>query len=324
MAHALTQRADGKTEFAFLGDRKNIWHGLGQELQEGQTVDQWKEAAGMDWEVFSSKVMYQAGLETKTMDDKKVLFRSDSQDAMSVVGADYKVVQPAQVLEFFNDLTQVHGMKLSAAGTIFGGRRFWATAEIGENFETVKGDKIGGQLLLATSIDGTLSTIAKVVATRTVCANTLSVAIGETTKNIVKVSHRSTWDANQVKLDLGLISEGWSTFAANMKKLAEIELTDNFVNNYFTSKMYDKNKTAEDQSWGTIKTVNSLMSLYKGGLGAEFAPNTAYNVLNAVTEFTDHYGIRKVDAGRKFVESSFGKGDDLKTSVLDDMLALAA
>jgi hypothetical protein len=66
------------------------------------------------------------------------------------------------------------------------------------------------------------------------------------------------------------------------------------------------------------------MSLFKGGLGAEFAPNSAYNVLNAMTEFSDHYGIRKVDAGRKFMDNSFGSGDAMKSEVYADMLALAA
>lgn len=324
MAHELTQRSNGQYEFAFQGDRKAIWHGLGQQLDENQSIDQWKTAAGMDWEVFQSKVMYQAGLETLAMEDKKVLFRSDSSKALSVVGADYKIVQPGQVLDFFDDLTRLHGFKLSAAGTINEGRRFWATAEIGKDFETVSGDAIKGQLLLATSLDGSMATIAKVVSTRVVCSNTLSVAVGENTKNLVKVTHRSEWDATQVKLDLGLIQSGWATFSANMKKLAETKIDDTFVNDYLVSKFYDKNKTAEEQTWGTVKTVASLQSLFKGGKGAEFAPNTAYNLVNAVTEFQDHYGVRKVDAGRKFMDNSFGKGDDLKTQVYNDMLALMA
>lgn len=325
MAHALTFNSKTeKFEFAFSGSREQIWHSLGQAMSDDMTLDQWKTEAGMDWEVFSSKVMYQAGLETKTMDDKKVLFRSDSSEAMSVVGSDYKIVQPAQVIDFFSDLVGIHGLKLSAAGTIMGGRRFWATADLGNGFETVSGDTINGQLLLATSIDGTLATIAKVVSTRTVCQNTLTAAIGENSKNLVKVTHRSTWDATQVKLDMGLISDGWGKFADNMKKLATVEITDMDANAYFVNAVYDKNKTAEDQTWGAVKTVNSLMSLFKGGMGAEFAPNTAYNVLQAVTEFTDHYGVRKVDAGRKFMESSFGKGDEFKTKTYEDMMALCA
>lgn len=323
MAHMLTE-TNGKTEFAFLGDRKQVWHGLGQEMQEGQSLADWKREAGMEWEVFSSKVMYQAGLETKTYDDRKVLFRSDTSEAMSVVGSEYKIVQPAQVIDFFSDLVGLHGLKLSAAGTVVGGRRFWATADLGDGFETVPGDVIKGQLLLATSIDGTLATIAKVTSVRTVCQNTLTAAIGEASKNIVKTSHRTTWDASKVKLDMGLIAEGWATFTANMKKLAETKVTKMDANAYFVNRFYDKNKTAEDQTWGTIKTVAALNSLFAGGLGAEYAPESAYNVLQAVTEFTDHYGVRKVDAGRKFMDNSFGKGDDLKSEVLADMLALAA
>lgn len=328
MAHLITE-TNGKSEFAFANTdgnsgRESIWHKLGQELTNDASIADWKREAGMEWEAMESKVMYQAGLETKTMDDRKVLFRSDTKDALAVVDSDYKIVQPGQILEFFSDLVGVHGLKLSAAGTIMGGRRFWATADLGDGFETVPGDKITGQLLLATSLDGTLATVAKVCSTRTVCSNTLSVAIRENSKNLIKTSHRSIWDATQVKLDMGLIGEGWAKFAADMRKLASVSISDMDANAYFVSKFYDKNKTAEDQTWGAIKTVANLNSLFKGGLGAEYAPNSLYNVLQAVTENADHYGVRKVDAGRKFMDNSFGKGDDLKSEVLADMLALAA
>ena len=328
MAHLITE-TNGKSEFAFANTdgksgRQSIWHSLGQELTNDATIEQWKQEAGMNWEALESKVMYQAGMTTKTMDDKKVLFRSDTQDSLAVVGSEYKIVQPGQVLDFFSDLVGIHGLKLSAAGTIMGGRRFWATADLGNGFETVKGDVITGQLLLATSLDGSMSSIAKCVQTRTICANTMSVAIGENSKNLIKVSHRSTWDANQVKLDMGLISEGWGKFSDDMKKLANIEISDMEANSYFVNKLYDKNKSAEDQTWGTVKTVANLMSLFKGGMGAEFAPNSAYNILQAVTENADHFGVRKVDAGRKFMDNAFGKGDDFKTEVYADMMALAA
>lgn len=328
MAHEITF-TNGRAEFAFANTdgksgRESIWHKLGNELTNDASIDDWKREAGMEWEALESKVMYQAGMDTKTYDDRKVLFRSDTQEALAVVGSDYKIVQPGQVLEFFSDLVGVHGLKLSAAGTIFGGRRFWATADLGEGFETVSGDTITGQLLLATSLDGSMNSVAKVVQTRTICKNTMSVAIKENSKNLIKVSHRSTWDANQVKLDMGLISEGWAKFAADMKKLASVQISDMDANAYFVNKFYDPKKLAEDQTWGAIKTVANLNSLFKGGLGAEYAPNSLYNVLQAVTENTDHFGVRKVDAGRKFMDNSFGKGDDLKSEVYADMMALAA
>jgi phage/plasmid-like protein (TIGR03299 family) len=327
MAHNLTTRKDGKVEFAFAGGeegRKEIWHSLGQAMSDDMTLDQWKTGAGMEWEVFSSNVMFQAGMETKVMSDKKVLFRSDTQDSLAVVGSEYKIVQPSQVIEFFDDLATLHGFKLSAAGTIFGGRRFWATADIGKEFETVAGDKITGYLLLATSVDGTLATTAKFCQERVVCKNTMTVALGENSSNVIKTSHRSVWDAAQVKMDLGLVDASWSKFADNMKKLATTKMSDMEANAYFVNALYDKSKTAEDQTWGTVKTVASLMSLFKGGMGAEYAPNTAYNVLQAVTEYADHYGVRKVDAGRKFMDNAFGKGDSFKTKTYEDMLALAA
>ena len=54
MAHNLTQREDGTVEFAFTGPRSAIWHGLGNSLEEGASLEQWKKAAGMDWDLFEA------------------------------------------------------------------------------------------------------------------------------------------------------------------------------------------------------------------------------------------------------------------------------
>lgn len=325
MAHNIDMSND-RYNFAFADsiDRKEIWHGFGTQTTPGASLEDWKRDAGLDWEAFESPVIYQVGLEQKMVSDKKVLYRSDTKESLSVVGTGYKIVQPAEIVDFFDELMTLHGLKMSTMGSLDGGRRFWAMADLGKDFETVRGDKIRGNFFVATSMDGTLSTVAKTTSTRICCANTLTVALGENTKNIIKTSHRSVWDAKQVKIDLGLIDSGWSTFAENMKRLASVKMSDSDVDSYLANRFYDKTKNSDEQTWGAVKTVNGIKALFKAGIGAEYAPNTAYNLLNAVTEFTDHYGVRKVDAGRKFMENSLGKGDDLKSEVYNDMIELMA
>lgn len=46
MAHELTLNAlTGAAEMAYVGAKP--WHGLGQQLAAGATIEQWKAAAGM-------------------------------------------------------------------------------------------------------------------------------------------------------------------------------------------------------------------------------------------------------------------------------------
>lgn len=322
MSHSITQREDGTYEFAYAGEK--AWHGLGVELNPEASIDQWKKSAGMDWEAFESIVQYTTMSGLQTFPDKKVIFRSDTNIPLSVVGSDYKLVQPGQVLEFFDDLTRLNGFKLSAAGTLFGGKRFWATAEIGKNFQAVSGDTLNGQLLLVTSLDGTLSTQAKVVATRTVCNNTLSVALGESSKNVIKTTHRTDFDASKVKINLGLMDKSWDQFVQNTKKMYEVKVDDSFVENYFTNMFYDKSKTADDQSWGAVKKVGAMVALAKSGTGSDYTKGTAASIMNAVTEYYTHGGIRKQNNETMFWDNLTGSGDKVKSKVYQDMIAICA
>lgn len=63
-----------------------------------------------------------------TFPEQKVLYRSDSKEALSVVSQRYQVVQPREVLEFYRDLTSCSGYELETAGVLKGGRKLWALA----------------------------------------------------------------------------------------------------------------------------------------------------------------------------------------------------
>lgn len=322
MAHQLTIRKDGTAEMAFTGDRGAIWHGLGNQLDDGADIDTWKKQAGMDWEVFQSAVSYRSMDGEHVFPKKQVLFRSDNKTPLSIVSNDYKIVQPGEVLEFFRDLTQLHGMKLSTAGTLFEGKRFWALAEIGKSFEIAKGDEVNGYLLLVTSVDGTLATQARLTSTRVVCNNTLTVAIDGTAEKMVKVSHRQTWDPKAVKIDLDLVDHGWDKFRDSIEMLSEIRVSDDEVRSYFQKKFYMPEVPAEQQGWGATKRVNELMALYRNGTGSQYTEGTAWGIVNAATELFTHGSGRK-GGSQQFWDSYFGTGDRMKNEVFHDMLELA-
>lgn len=318
--HQITQREDKTYEFAYSG--KPGWHGLGQELEQGSTIEEWKKASGLDFEVFESLITYQSMTGEHTFPDRRALFRSDNKKALSIVSSDYHVVQPGEVLEFFRDVTTLHGFNLSAAGSLFDGKRFWATAEVGKDFKAVDGDNIDGYLLLVTSVDGTLATKAKFVAERTVCNNTLTIALGENSKYSVSKSHSSPWDPKEFKIDLGLIDSGWDKFKSNINLLTEAKITDQFAKKYFMDKFYDKEKLVQDQGIGSIKKVNTLMELYKNGAGAEYSYGTMYGLLNASTELFTHGTSKKREGSTQFWNSSFGDGDKTKTNIYNELIGL--
>ena len=82
------------------------WHGLGEQLPSKQPIEVWAQAAGMDWQIKESPVHFSIdNIHNASMfgsfEEQKVLYRSDTNTALSVVSNRYQVVQPMEVLEFY-------------------------------------------------------------------------------------------------------------------------------------------------------------------------------------------------------------------------------
>jgi phage/plasmid-like protein (TIGR03299 family) len=95
-----------------------------------------------------------------------------------VVSDGYRVVQPAEVMDFFRELVEIGGFELETAGALSDGRRVWALASVGDAAPVVSNDLVKPYLLLGTSYDGTMATVAKFTAIRVVCNNTITAAVG--------------------------------------------------------------------------------------------------------------------------------------------------
>jgi phage/plasmid-like protein (TIGR03299 family) len=291
MAHELSLGQNGQYEMAFTGQRKEIWHGLGQELSVGSSIETWTKEAGMDWDIDSTVVNYVDTEGTvQTFEGKQLLYRSDSKEALSIVSDRYKVVQPKEVLEFFRDLVSDAGMSLSTAGTLFGGKKFWALADTNESvLLNDRKDLMKGYLLLSTSCDGTLATSAQFTSVRVVCNNTLGFALGagKNEKTRAATKHSTEFNPKDIKKQLGLYEDAWGRFSRQMERMTQITVsTKDAYNNLLDLFCVD----AADPTNAEIRTVNEVHGLFLGaGMGADLAGQTAFGLLNAVTEHWDHH-----------------------------------
>jgi len=323
MSHELTTNAVTKqVEFAYLKSDGLPWHGLGQPMDDHASIDEWRAAAGMNWKIQRAKVRYPVShdpsVPMREIPDKHVLLRSDTKDALGVVSDSYKVVQPEQVIEFFRDIVKVGGLELSAAGTIYGGRRFWATAKIGEASPTSVRDKIGGYLLLSTSADGSQRTEARRTTIRVVCRNTLAMAASEG-QPWVKISHRTEFDPEEVKQFMGLNEAAWEAFRHQITRLANIPVD--------TTKAEELTEMVLGGGEKVIASAgyNKILDLFDGaGKGADIdgVHGTGWGYVNAVTEYIDHWTRARSDENR-FVSAQWGPGADMKQRAVDLVLALA-
>ena len=224
MPHEIDE-STGAPAIAYVGETP--WHGLGEQLPEGQPIEAWLKAARLEWELRRLPVQYLVDGKLRTMEDRFVLVRSDTNAALSVVSGEYEIVQPAEVLEFYRGLVATLGYTLETAGALDGGRKFWALARtpfsngIGDNGQ----DTLAAYVLLATSCDKTLATTAAFTSVRVVCQNTLSFAMDDVDvgkRRHVKVPHHRRFDANAVKERLGIMDQAWEAFLARARKIRSI------------------------------------------------------------------------------------------------------
>ena len=323
---AVTVRENGFAEMAYVGQRP--WHGLGQELVEGAPIDEWRVSAGMDWRIQRGIVRYNTSRDKmELLDDEShhVLFRSDTKAPLGLVSNRYKVVQPGDVLEFFRDLTDASDYTLNTAGTLFDGRRFWALASIGEEAVVMGDDKIGGYLLLSSSCDGSLATTARFTAIRVVCNNTLSMALSSETRKEIVVRHSTTFDARQAKEDLGIAHGQFGEFMKATRRLAKTPVTMPEARK-FVGELLTETKTVTREDVENAKSYGNIIQLFnRDAIGTEQfdQAGSAWNLVNAVTEYVDHHARATSDSHR-MSSAWFGRGDDLKTSAFERALAIAA
>ncbi len=322
MAHQLEQ-------MAYAG--ATPWHGLGSRLSPQQPLEVWQQEAGMNWQIQESSVRFMADAighlgTIHSFPEQKVLYRSDTKEALSVVSKRYQVVQPHDVLEFYRDLTERSGYELETAGVLKGGRKLWALARTGQSTALKGNDVVNGYLLLATSCDGTLATTATPTTVRVVCNNTLTIAINGASQAI-KVPHSTRFDPRAVKQQLGITVSQWDDFMYRMRTLAARPIKDHEARDYLRSVLCEvQTGKPEHKGLSNERALHKVLSLYEGhGRGAqlEAAKGTAWGLLNSVTEYVDHE--RRARSNEYRMDTAwFGQGAVFKQKALNAALQLVA
>lgn len=350
MAHEITTRADGFAEMAFIG--QTPWHGLGQRVSKGAPLETWMHQSGLDWQACRAVAQYMVDTPTgeqvmRQWDDKTVLYRSDNGAPIGMVSPDYKIVQPVEVFEFFRDLTESGDWHIHTAGSLGGGRKLWCLASNHTEGEVVPGDRVRGNLLLATSMDGSMRTVAAMTAIRVVCANTLRLALQGLGADSISVSHRTTFDADAAKAKLGVARDSFADFMVTAQQMAQTGIGQDEARETLRRIFGQPTVKAPPVPAGTASTfaellskpiqarasdavmkekrnVETVLSLFNGGArGSDHAGSkgTRWGLFNSVTEFVDHEMGRTDNA--RLDAAWFGRSHDMKAQAFE-LLSVAS
>lgn len=315
MAHMI-DTTTGMAAIAFAG--QTPWHGLGQALSPDASIETWTREAGLNYTVKESPVLFQTDAATMPEEFKgrKVLHRSDTGGALAVVSDGYRVVQPADVMGFFGKLVELGGFQMETAGVLSHGRRVWALAKVNQGADVVEGDTVRPYVLLGTSYDGTMATVAKFTSIRVVCNNTITAALGREHGGTVRVLHSERFNPDAVRMELGIVGDNWERFLVQSRKLSK-ETMNSVEADAFVTALLEPLRTS-DKPLIQTKGYRRIMELFNGGaIGADIpgVSGTRWAMLNAVTEMVDHERGRSTNT--RMESAWFGTGAVLKNKALE-------
>jgi phage/plasmid-like protein (TIGR03299 family) len=328
MAHNLSyNKTTGKHEMFAAGSVP--WHKLGQLVQSCQTWEQAIELAGLNWTVSKRQLDY-AGQPVPAWG----IFRDDNTSFLGAVGSTYQPIQNKSGFDFIDTLLEVEkGAHYESAGALGSGERVWCLAKIPFDFDIAgTGDAHQTYLLFTTSHDGSSASQCQLTTVRVVCQNTLNMAINGQSKNAVaKIRHTKN---SEIKMQSA--RDMMAGTAANVSKVKEKleELASRKMDTASSKRVFDQLFPLPESESGKLSPaikasltkrenlLAEILSIYDDNDGNAF-PETrgsAFNMLNAITNYTDHRKSYGEDELRAASSALFGVGNQLKQQAVEVLL----
>jgi len=167
------------------------WQTNSVEVKQGESVEALAKRAGLGWDVelrpLAIAPVVDGPWKHGPMRGFRGVMRNDTEEVFCVPTAKYKAVKNLEILRFFEDFTNAGLCELTHVGALAGGRKVFALAKMKTGAGVVAGcenDTQLGHVLLATSHDGSLKTMAVGTAVYGACWNTLQSSLYRLSKSI--------------------------------------------------------------------------------------------------------------------------------------------
>lgn len=289
MAHLLEQDDMGNTSFVYRGEKP--WHGLGVELDDSATFDDFYMGGGLDFTVSKRQLQLVGG--------KKVpmyaLIRDSDQHISDYVPADWNPVQNSEVFGLFRDMCEANGLKYETAGCVMVGDTLkpFMLAKTREGFSVFNGDETNSYFLITNPHAYGDSVDIRETSIRVVCNNTLTHALSKRAAGqVLKISHRMTWDSERVQAAMAEIAANNERAKERAEFLGGKRMSDEayqaFLNDLFP-------RSGKNAGKELSRVAQKILSITDSQPGNEFAPGTWWQGLNAVTFYNSHMASRTVD-----------------------------
>lgn len=315
MADELFTLENGEWSMIRAEDSAATWHLKESVIPASAGFQGFLDHPVTNFKFLRSKVRYAVSRDPDVplleMPSKHVIMRSDNHQPIAVVGEDFNIVQPRQVVEFFQDLCESNHLKMDNVGIIRNGAKFWALARTGNEVAIGGKDIVKQYVLLATAVDGSMATTAKHSSLRVVCSNTLhqSLANGEAA---VKVRHSKVFNETEVKLELGLMDKAFSEFGEYAEEMHNTVVNVSDAQRWLVELLTERNSLDDEQVADFINSSRTFKGFWGGFTKGPGAEQTLWGLVNGTTYTVDHVRGRSFDT--RFDSAQFGQGANLKAA----------
>ena len=295
MAHHIEQNDN----FAFTGNRRNIWHGIGQEIPEGMDAQTAFEQVGLGWKTELQPVYRKVGEEFVEVGAHRMHVRADNQLELGMVSDGYQPFENQDLARFADALAgEDAAVTVSTCGSLYDCKRVFALVKLPEVIRATADDISEQYVLIGNGHGGFASFSVYPTSVRVVCANTLRWSEKDAGKGI-SFRHTGNFDekVKMARTVLGIARKENERFQEQVTALVNTDLSVGMAREFMERAWelaYGKLKNVEGEALAKMVAkrdaqVNEWLALMDNERNSmPGIRGSAWAALNAVTEYHDH------------------------------------
>ena len=291
----------------WLGNGERAWHGLGTVTEGTLPAREAFETADALFTVEKRELLYpvfddESHVEGVGSSGSFGVVRTDTQALLGVVSKQYEIVQNDSLLRMAEFIREE--VDMDCVIVLSDGAKVCFTATLrGAETDIVPGDTVKRRIVGYLGHDGKTGCGAKFTNIRVVCQNTLTAALGESGAHS-SITHKNGANNNFDAL-INSIDVARQDFVTECELMREFSRASMGLDGFreFVDEVYNID---EDQ---VFRKRDKLNQAFMSGYGTDYAPNSVWNAVNAITQIeTSTRGTTAAKGRAQFARGTFGAG----------------
>lgn len=321
-------------ESGFFGFGEVPWHGLGTTIPGSASWDQIPELAPLVASIVSRQPMYQ-NLSGDMVPGWYLNVREIDSKVVGVIKGKYTIIQNLEAFELGKIMVDAGVCDIDNVFSLRDGK--WCVAVFRWKNGSDDKDPVKKYLTIVNTFDGSSALKVFFVGIRSVCMNTVRMALSEA-ENTLVIRHTGSSDEKLeeakkvIETGKEYFKEMDRIFSEMKEKSFSLAQLKEMVVKLYKMEKEKESKKAETQNANILKQILSLAETGKG-TEIEGVKGSAWGAFNAISEYTDHYSPIKIhgtggdenirnakEEESRLLSNLWGTSNDVKTQALNMIL----